>query len=382
MVTQESELQTENGAVNNILPEAIRKKDRRISSVATINDVARRAGVSPMTVSRVMNDNKNVREETRAAVLCAIAALQYAPNPAARSLAGAQGIRIGLLYNNPSAGYLSEFLVGALDECSRKSGQLVLEKCASDDGEAERAAVHKLVRGGVGGIILPSSLREAGAILAELERADIAAVAVATARFGHDVSCVRVDDRQAAYEMTRHLLDHGHRRIGFIKGHPNEPASEARKTGFEAALREAHCEIDTDLSVQGYFSYRSGLDAAETLLSRKRPPTAIFASNDDMAAAVVSVAHRRGLDVPRDMSVVGFDDTPIAATLWPELTTIRQPIAEMAEIALDLIIRDIRRRKTGSKAKAVDHLVAHTLIRRQSVTAPAGGNPENVVRRS
>jgi LacI family transcriptional regulator len=122
--------------------------------------------------------------------------------------------------------------------------------------------------------------------------------------------------------------------------------------------------------VQGYFSYRSGLDAAEKLLAGRAIPTAIFASNDDMAAAVVSVAHRRGLDVPQDLSVVGFDDTSIASTVWPELTTIRQPVAAMAETALDLIIGEIRRRKAGGEIKPQDHLVAHALIKRQSAAAP------------
>jgi len=121
---------------------------------------------------------------------------------------------------------------------------------------------------------------------------------------------------------------------------------------------------------QGYFSYRSGLDAAEKLLAGRTIPTAIFASNDDMAAAVVSVAHRRGLDVPQDLSVVGFDDTAIASTVWPELTTIRQPVAAMAETALDLIVGEIRRRKAGVQVEPQDHLIAHSLIKRQSAVAP------------
>src|SRR5882672_1839706 len=121
---------------------------------------------------------------------------------------------------------------------------------------------------------------------------------------------------------------------------------------------------------QGYFTYRSGLDAAERLLARKRPPTAIFASNDDMAAAVVSVAHRRGLDVPRDLSVVGFDDTVTATTVWPELTTIRQPIAAMGEAALDVLMRKIRRRKHADVADTTDHLFAHVLVNRDSDARP------------
>ena len=135
-------------------------------------------------------------------------------------------------------------------------------------------------------------------------------------------------------------------------------------------LREADCRIDPPGIEQGYFSYRSGLEAAEKLIDASPRPTAIFASNDDMAAAAVSVAHRRGLDVPRDLSVVGFDDSAIATTVWPELTTIRQPIAAMAEAALDLLIRKIRNRRDGESMAAVDRLVAHELVIRQSAAVP------------
>jgi len=182
---------------------------------------------------------------------------------------------------------------------------------------------------------------------------------------------VRINDFKASYEMTRYLLSLGHRRIGFIKGHPNQTASGERWAGFEMALREADCSPDPPPTEQGFFSYRSGLEAAEKLIATKPRPTAIFASNDDMAAAAVSVAHRRGLDVPRDLSVVGFDDTAIATTVWPELTTIRQPISSMAEAALDLLIVDIRRRRDGEVSSPVDQLVAHELVVRESAAAPS-----------
>jgi LacI family transcriptional regulator len=129
-------------------------------------------------------------------------------------------------------------------------------------------------------------------------------------------------------------------------------------------------QVDAALVQEGYFTYRSGLEATEKLLARRRPPTAIFASNDDMAAAAISVAHRRGLDVPRDLSVVGFDDTPTATTVWPELTTIRQPIAAMAGTAIELLLRNIRLRKQGEARVVIDHVVAHALIKRDSVAAP------------
>jgi LacI family transcriptional regulator len=352
------------------LPNIPQKNGRKHRGAATIHDVAQRAGVSPMTVSRVVNGEKNVREATRAAVMSAVQDLNYAPNPAARSLAGAAGARLGLLYSNPSAAYLSEFLVGALDESSRKSAQIILEKCELTSATAERAAVRKLVDGGAAGVILPPPLCESPDVLGELKEADVPAVAVATGRFNAQASCVRINDFAAAYEMTNYLLSLGHRRIAFIKGHPNQTASLEREHGFEAALREAGVRSDKALIVQGYFSYRSGLDAAENLLSRKIIPTAIFASNDDMAAATVSVAHRKGLDVPGDLSVVGFDDTSIAATIWPELTTIRQPITTMAEVAIDLVMRAIKERKAGREPKLVDHLVTYSLVKRQSAATP------------
>ncbi len=161
-------------------------------------------------------------------------------------------------------------------------------------------------------------------------------------------------------------------RIGCIKGHPNQTASAQRFAGFQAACEATGLSVNPAYVEQGYFSYRSGLEAAERLLARKRPPTAIFASNDDMAAAVVSVAHRRGLDVPRDLSVVGFDDTLTATTVWPELTTIRQPIAAMADAALALLLRQIRDRRAGHPLEPVDHLFEHELVKRDSAAPPRG----------
>lgn len=347
------------------------KTVRRKGDAVTIHEVARQAGVSPMTVSRVMNNNNNVREATREVVMRAVRELNYTPNPAARSLAAAQGTRIALIYTNPSAAYLSELLVGALAGAARTTAQLVLDTWDNVNPAAERAAARKLATS-VAGVILPPPLCESKAITSELVAAGIPVVAVASGRFQADLSCVRIDDFRASQEMTAHLIEHGHSRIGFIKGHPNQTASARRYDGFLAALQEAGLTPDPTLVQQGFFTYRSGLEASEKLLARKKPPTAIFASNDDMAAAAVSVAHRRGLDVPRDLSVVGFDDTPTATTVWPELTTIRQPIAAMAESSIELLLRSIRR-KDGETKVVVDHVVAHQLVKRDSVAPPPKG---------
>jgi LacI family transcriptional regulator len=342
---------------------------RRQRSAPTISDVASRAGVSPMTVSRVINGEKNVRQETRKRVETAIAELNYAPNAAARTLAGGDDIRIGLLHSNPSFAYLSEFLVGSLDQASRSNVHLVVEKCDENGGEA--AAVRRLLRGRIDGVVLPPPLSDSPATLAALEEYRVPVVAVATGRAPDWALSVSIDDRQAAYDMTRHLIGLGHQRIGFITGNPNQTASAERLAGYHGAMVDAGLAEDPGLVADGLFTYRSGLDAAELLLDLPNPPTAIFAANDDMAAATVAIAHRNGLDVPGDLTVCGFDDTALATTIWPELTTIRQPVTEMSRTAIDLLVRAIRATKPNAPAIGKPHLIAaYELIRRQSDAAP------------
>jgi LacI family transcriptional regulator len=334
----------------------------------TISDVARLAGVSPMTVSRVINGDANVRPSTRGKVDAAIIELNYTPNPAARSLAGADGIRVGLLYSNPSAAYLSEFLVGMLDQATRIDVQLAIERC--DPGRDQMHHALHLIEGGFHGVILPPPLSDSAAIISALSERDIPAVAVATGRPPDGVSVISIDDRAAALAMTRHLIEMGHRRIGFIIGNANQTASTQRLAGYRDALSEAGIADDPALTAQGLFTYRSGLDAAEQLMTLDQRPTAIFASNDDMAAATVAVAHRHGIDVPGDLTVCGFDDTAIATTIWPELTTIRQPIAEMSRAALDLVVSEIRDRRAGRGGDHHQQVLDFALVRRHSDAPP------------
>ncbi len=340
------------------------RSPRRQRGMTTIYDVAKAAGVSSMTVSRVINGEKNVREATRDKVNEAIAALSYKPNPAARSLASADAVRVGLLYSNPSAAYLSEFLVGGLDQCAASNIQLVVEKC--EPGRDEADVARHLLATGVDGIILPPPLCDAAVVLDVVIAAGVPAVAVASGAPRAEIAAVSIDDFEAARVMTAHLIAAGHRRIGFIIGHPNQTASARRLEGHRAALTEAGIEHDPGLIVQGYFTYRSGLDAAELLIAGPRP-TAIFASNDDMAAASVAVAHRHRLDVPRDLAVVGFDDTALATTIWPELTTIRQPIADMSRAAVDLLAEEIRSRRSGEAPRHRQIVLDFALIERGSV---------------
>jgi LacI family transcriptional regulator len=342
----------------------------------TMADVAELAGVSPMTVSRVLNSKSTVRASTRKKVEDAIAALNYSPNQEARSLAGAKPIRIGFLFSNPSAGYLSEFLMGLLNQSSLSNVQLVVQKCEVDDHEDEMTV--RLINSGIDGIILPPPLCDREAVIDRVIEAGVPAVVVACGQPDARVNAVSINDAQAAYLMTAHLISLGHRRIGFMVGHPNQTASAQRLAGYEAAVQEKGADKSAELVVQGLFTYRSGLDAAETLLDLKERPTAIFCSNDDMAAAAVAVAHRMGLDVPGDLTVVGFDDTALATTIWPALTTVRQPIAQMAEAAVQCLVRRIRAERDGGAAEPEHMLMDFELIRRQSDAAPRTRPPARI----
>jgi LacI family transcriptional regulator len=336
--------------------------------VATISDVARAAGVSAMTVSRVINGAGNVKPTTLAAVDAAIARLNYAPNPAARSLAGARPARIGLLYSNPSAAYLSELLVGVLEQASFSHVQLLVEKCIAGS-DAVRVA-RNLIADGIDGILLPPPLCDLQPLVDLLMDHDMPFVVVASGRPADGVSAVGIDDFAAAHAMTVHLLSLGHVRVGFITGNPDQTASACRLQGYETALQEQGIKPDPELIAPSLFTYRSGLDAAERLLRMEYPPTAIFASNDDMAAATVAAAHSHGLAVPGDLSVCGFDDTAMATTIWPELTTVRQPIGEMSRAALDLLVRKVKAQRTGAAQPGGHQRLPYTLVRRQSDAAP------------
>ena len=350
-------------------PKPSPKTSRRAGDAPTLSDVAKAAGVSPMTASRVINKDPAVRAATRALVDAAIARLNYTPNTAARSLAGARRARITLLYGNPSSAYLSELLVGCLTEASRSDVQLLLEKCALD-GDAD-AFARQLIDAGIDGVILPPPFGDSQTFLQALTAAGIPASVFSASKPAPDMIALSIDDRQAAFDMTRTLLARGHRRIGFIAGNTNQAASAKRLDGYRQALMEAKLELDEALIAQGDFSYRSGLTATAALLDLPQPPTAIFASNDDMAAAAIAVAHSRHIDVPLQLSICGFDDTALATTVSPELTTVRQPVAEMAQAAVAMLTASLaKRRRTGESAAGKIHIFAHEIIQRRSDGPP------------
>lgn len=346
-----------------------RRGGRRGNSAPTIADVALEARCSPMTVSRVINGEGNVRDETREKVLEAVKKLNYAPNRAARSLAGGEQLRVALLFYNPSASYLSEFLMGALEEASRGDMHLVVQGCETM-AEAE-PLVRRLTKSGIRGFILPAPLCDDQSLLDLISELEAMAVAVGQGRATGAQTSVVIDEYQAAYDMARHIIGLGHERIGFIIGNAAHVASGRRLEGYRAAMADAGLEVRPEWVVQGRFTYRSGMAATEKLLALDPLPTAIFASNDDMAAAAVAVAHREHLDVPNDITVCGFDDTAMASTIWPELTTIHQPIREMTAHAVVAIGRALRSKKAGGNTETEIETLPYRLIRRHSDAAPS-----------
>lgn len=326
----------------------------------TIDDVAAAAGVSIKTVSRVLNDEPGVRSETRNRVRDAIASLSYRPSLPARSLAGKRSNLLGLVYDNPSANYVFDVQSGAMARCRNAHLRLFIQSCNDLGGESVEEVLAMIDQTHVDGLVVTPPLSSDPALIAALDERRLPYVRLAPDDTSKGGPCVIMDDEAAAHDMTAHLLGLGHRRIGFVAGHPDHPSSRLRRRGYQAALDAADVGASQPIE-QGYNDTASGYEAGRRLLSAAERPTAIFASNDDMAAGVVQAAHELGIDVPRQLSVAGFDDSQIAAIVWPALTTIRQPAYEMAFTAAGLLIDLIRGRPAPARTE-----LAYTLVQRGS----------------
>lgn len=342
----------------------VRKKSQSI----TIETVARRAGVSAMTVSNVLNNAKPVRDATREAVMQAVRELNYTPNLAARSLARADTTRIGLLVSRDEFSFTGSVLGGAVEATSALGAQLMVRRLDVQSQETVLAAVHELVGSGAAGIVLPGVYAD---LIRDELRASRVPVPVVAASPGDSLAgirSIRIDDEGAAHDITAHLIGLGHRRIGFLRANPFHLIHRTRYQGYCRALAAAGLPYDDTLVVTSPLSFEAAMDAAGAFLDRPDRPTAIFASNDDTAAAIVAMAHKRGIKVPQDLSVAGFDDSPLAVRMWPRLTTVRQPITEIARRATELAVALARSPEMSDDQQSV-HL-EHRIIVRESTAAP------------
>ena len=302
----------------------------------TIMDVAERAGVSMKTVSRVLNREDHVRPALRERVEAAVRELGYRPNLAARQLAGNRSFIIAYPFNNPSAAYITDVLMGAARACRDKGYHLVSEPVELDDSAT--FIVERLITTlRPDGIILTPPLCDMPAILACVARFNVPLVSIAG---GLDIygQSIAIDDRDISEAMVRHLVEQGHRRIAFIRPHPDHSLAQSRYQGYCDGLAAAGIAIDQDLIQPGFFDVESGAQAARVLLDLPNPPSAIFASNDDMALGALRVAHSRNLEIPGAVALAGFDDSSAGLLAWPMLTTVRQPMQKLGASAALMLL--------------------------------------------
>lgn len=336
---------------------------------ATINDIARLSGVSKKTVSRVINQSPLVNDETRSKVDAVIRKAGYVPNPQARALALRRNFLIGLIHDNPNPQTVLTVQQGILDALARTEYSLLVRPVKPGSATAIEDIEAFLHRQRLHGVIIMPPLSENAALAELCERFDCRYVRMGSAPLDRSDRSVSSNDRELVREAIEHLIALGHRRIGMVEGPEGFRSAMERRAGFDAALAAADLPLRSELIAPGDYRFESGLRSGEKLLSRTRPPTAIFAANDEMAAGVLHAARARGLDVPADLSIVGFDDTAIAAHIWPPLTTVRWPIAAMARAAA---LKLLAGTPDGDAAAAEQSLFPSLLINRASVAAPKG----------
>jgi LacI family transcriptional regulator len=336
----------------------------------TINDVARLAQVSKKTVSRVINRSPFVSVETRERVDKVIADLGYIPDPQAQGLAFRRSFVIGFIYNNPNPQYIVNAQQGILDAARQRGFELMVRPC--DMGSPTflddmRAFVERQKLFGV--IMFPrvSEDERLADLLAGLGCPYVRVASVAL----DDPECMVVShDAEGAYEAARHLAALGHRRIALITGPKTFRSAHERRRGFEAGLVSSGLTLDPRYVAEGEYTFESGVAQADALLRLEARPTAICTLNDEMAAGVYRAAHVLGLSIPGDLSVVGFDDAPIATRLWPPLTTVLLPIGEMGRRAAEALMADLGAGATEAEAIAASRITP-SLIVRESTAAPA-----------
>ena len=320
----------------------------------TLEMVAREAGVSPSTVSRILNGTARVRESKAAAVRAAIAKLQFMPNNAARALAGGRSMSVGVVTQAIDSPFYGEALA-AIEKGLLRADYSALFVSGHWRESDERRCIERLVSRRVDGIILVTSCLPD----AELQRLARTVPLILTGRqvAGDRIQCLDADSTPGARLATDYLIGQGHRRIACIGGPEDHPDAQQRLEGYKSALAAARIPFQRPLFVAGDYSDAGGHAAMNRLLDAGQEFTAVFAANDQMAYGAMLALHRRGFVVPRDVSVVGFDDLPTSSFTIPPLTTVHRGIAEVGESAaaamVDLIEGRTPRIRTAGATLAI-----------------------------
>lgn len=334
-----------------------------------IQDVAELAGVSNMTVSRVLSQDAKVSDAKRELVLNAVKALNYRPNVSARRLASSKSFFIGMLYYDLDGSYVNKFLLRAL-KCCRATGHHLVADEVDEDKEKSLQSVRELIEvTQVDGLILLPPIADDKDVLKLVSESNIPFIRISPDTNLTMSPYINMDDYQAGFEMTELLIKKGHKKIAHIIGDPDQGVSRLRYQGYLDALRSHQITVPTEYIEQGRFTYESGLTAAKKLLALDDKPTAIFAANDEMAAAVISAAHLNQISIPDNLSIAGFDDGALATTVSPHLTTIRQPIQKMAELAIDILISGKYNEMLKNGTREFRNVLDFDIIERDSSTA-------------
>lgn len=335
----------------------------------TIDDVAQAAGVARVTVSRVLNNGQNVRPETRAKVREAIDVLGYSVNQQARALASGMSRQMMLIHAHspqlePNSYYNAGLELGALRACSSLGFDLVTRTVDPNDENRSQMLSSILERERPAGVIVCPPLSDDLEFIRAAQNAGARIVAVSAGqRARSEVAAVGIDERAAGHAIGMYLTSLGHRRFGFIKGPPEHRAAALRFDGFLDALRESGLD-EEPWTATGDFTFKSGVEVAQQLLDDRGRATALACANDDMAAGAMLSLHRAGLDIPWQISVTGFDDTPMSEIVWPPLTTVRQPIKDFTERAVHMLVESC-----PEKTPRYEEL-AYELIVRESTAPP------------
>ncbi|WP_226996496.1 LacI family DNA-binding transcriptional regulator [Thalassotalea crassostreae] len=313
-----------------------------MNSKITIRDVASLANVSVKTVSRVLNNEPNVRIAMQERVNAAVKELNFKPNPQARGLRGNKSFILTLIYSNPNPDYILEVQKGILDQGHEDGYNLQILPCDHTSENLIEMVTSFLEGSPQDGVILTLPLSDNQQIIELLESKNIPYTRISPLNSESNSPFVGSDDQKAAYDMTRHLISLGHTDIAFIKGHPDHSDTHKRLLGYKQALNEYGINANEQFIKQGYFTFESGEYCARQLLSQPIKPTAIFASNDCMAAGVLKVSKQLNISVPAMLTIAGYDDTSVSQQVWPAITTVKQPIYQLGKLATKKLINKIK----------------------------------------
>lgn len=330
----------------------------------TINDVAKLAGVSKRTVSRVINRSPLVGENTLKKVEKIIKEVNFSPDKQARGLASSRSFLLGLIYDDFDSLSIVQVQQGVLSICADIGYELVVHPCKSKEENFIEECVNSISRSKLDGVIILPPIAENKKLAAALRAANCPYVRIASVDFDDEANIVVSDEREAMKEMADHFVELGHKDIAFISGPLSYRSSIERMEGFLFELKAFNITIPDSRILEGKNNYQTGMACAKELLSQKNRPTAILANNDEMAAGVIRVASDLGIKIPEELSVAGFDDNIYASRIIPSLTTIKRPIDNMAALASQKLINKVQ--SVHSKPLVLSGAVKPHLIIRES----------------